>query len=84
MTNTDNHHPPALIPENIRDMHKERQTEIHADQAILHLFYRDLQIEEIETVDLQALLETVQAELKYRIAPEPIKSRSNIHGHGTG
>ena len=50
----------------LNKMRETRQTEIHFDQAVLHLFYRDLQIEEIETVELQALFETVQAELKYR------------------
>ena len=50
----------------IKAMQKARQTEIHFDQAIHHLFYRDLQIEEIDTAELQALLETVQAEVKYR------------------
>ena len=45
---------------------RARQTVLHADQAILHLFWNDLQIEEIDTVELQALLETVKAELEYR------------------
>ena len=61
------------------------QTEARAAQAILYLFWGDRRIEEIDTVELQALLETVQAELKYRTPAIKLRrATSTVQASGTG